>query len=416
MSVASKTKTKVFATVFLASMVVILGGPIWADMITMPVADVSSQSNQDLSVLRSKLKERFSWITQEARVLIAWTPSATETSQKGVIRTLDLTQWIGSTPAISHQDYFVDIENDPYKTYINRLAAYGVLSSSSKFYPQNYFRTDDFIALLAKLYKKNTGKLDLSQDILWLSSVGGVMTKWMLQNVISLLEDVERIHIDGNPYDKLIRSEAAYYLARMFDVPVLALDEESFEPLTDVFVDIANHPFAFEINILASLGVVNTQANKFYPDNYLRHYDFVVLFSNTLLAYKGHSLSRVSFTSQFSDVEAWASYLPQLAYAQERGLIDPLVDIKNGQLYFDPNAFMTKYEVYRMLAKVTSIHFVYDEKEARTEKISRAELAKLLVEGFQLVPKKTSDSQISTWTVADQISLISKVKTLLSML
>ena len=60
MSVASKTKTKVFATVFLASMTVILGGPIWADMITMPVADVSSQSNQDLSVLRNKLKERFS--------------------------------------------------------------------------------------------------------------------------------------------------------------------------------------------------------------------------------------------------------------------------------------------------------------------------------------------------------------------
>ena len=126
----------------------------------------------------------------------------------------------------------------------------------------------------------------------------------MLQNVISLLENLERIHIDGNPYDKLMRSEVAYYLIRMFDVPVLALDEESFEPLTDVFADIANHSFASEINILASLDVVNTQTNKFYPDNYLRHYDFVVLFSNTLLAYKGQSLSRVSFTSQFSDVEA----------------------------------------------------------------------------------------------------------------
>ena len=72
------------------------------------------------------------------------------------------------------------------------------------------------------------------------------------------------------------------------------------------------------------------------------------------------------------------------------------MNIKNGQLYFEPNVFMTKYEVYRMLAKVTSIHFIYDETLARTEKISRAEIAKLLVESFQLAPKKASDPQVSS--------------------
>ena len=64
------------------------------------------------------------------------------------------------------QDFFIDIGNDPYRSYINRLAAYGVLSPSQKFYPQNYFRVDDFISLLTKLYKKTTGQSIISQDVL----------------------------------------------------------------------------------------------------------------------------------------------------------------------------------------------------------------------------------------------------------
>ncbi|HBB04008.1 TPA: hypothetical protein DCZ39_03880, partial [Patescibacteria group bacterium] len=69
-------------------------------------------------------------------------------------------------PAISRQGFFVDIENDPYRTYIDRLVAYDVLTPSQKFYPQNYFRLDDFISLLTKLYKKKTGQSLTSQNIL----------------------------------------------------------------------------------------------------------------------------------------------------------------------------------------------------------------------------------------------------------
>lgn len=69
MSVALQTKTKVFTAVVLGSLVALSSSLTWAS--TMPgsiptvqsnqVAVVStSSSNQDLSVLRSKLKERFS--------------------------------------------------------------------------------------------------------------------------------------------------------------------------------------------------------------------------------------------------------------------------------------------------------------------------------------------------------------------
>ena len=73
---------------------------------------------------------------------------------------------------VSRQDFFSDIVDDPYEIYINRLAANGVLTISQKFFPQNYFRTDDFMSLLAKLYKK-----PIPQDILTMVSSADVLTK-----------------------------------------------------------------------------------------------------------------------------------------------------------------------------------------------------------------------------------------------
>jgi hypothetical protein len=146
---------------------------------------------------------------------------------------------------------------------------------------------------------------------------------------------------------------------------------------------------------LASLGILNTQTNKFYPDNYLRHYDFTLLFVNALLVSKGQSLPSVSSSSQFADVDASASYLPQLTYAADRGLIDYITVSKRGALYFEPNSFITKHEAYQILGKTLNIQFVYDEAKADQEKISRAELAKLLVDSFEFTPKAISQSDSS---------------------
>ena len=104
----------------------------------------------------------------------------------------------------------------------------------------------------------------------------------------------------------------------MFDVPILDADEKS-SPLTEnSFTDIDDHPFASAITTLASLGILNTQTTKFYPDNYLRHYDFTILFVNALLASRGETLPIVPSISSFVDVDASASYLPQLTYAADR--------------------------------------------------------------------------------------------------
>jgi hypothetical protein len=91
------------------------------------------------------LKERFSGVAQEVQSLVRGQKSISGYSHEIAPRSIDVHQGIGITPAIFGQDFFVDIENDPYRSYINRLASYDVLAPSQKFFPQNYFRVDDFL-------------------------------------------------------------------------------------------------------------------------------------------------------------------------------------------------------------------------------------------------------------------------------
>jgi hypothetical protein len=105
-------------------------------------------------------------------------------------------------------------------------------------------------------------------------------------------------------------------------------DENTYTFLPDMFTDIRNQRFAPAINTLASLGIVNTNTPKFYPDNYIRHYDFVIFLINSLLIAQNQSLSNFSAVSQFADVDNNASYLAQLDYAFDHGLIDRLTTSK----------------------------------------------------------------------------------------
>lgn len=421
MSVASKTKTKRYTTVVLGLLVALSALPTWANTspgietttVNQPV--VSTQWTQDLSVLRTKLKERFSWISQEVVDLVQWTTSVGESFHTSAdIRVIDVQQGIWMIPVNFSQDFFVDSENDPYKTYINRLSAYGVLSTSQKFYPQNYFRADDFVWLLTKIYQKKYNQALDIDGIEWIVWDTTIMTKWLLQQIMMTL-DIDDIQIDGNPYDKLIRSEWAYYLVRMFDLPGLTMTEQKDAVVvSDYFTDVIGHPFAWAINTLASLDIVSSQTSKFYPDNYLRHYDFVTIFVNSLLRTKEYSLDD-TVPSSFSDVESSAAYLPQLMYATDRGLIDDIVASRRWQLYFEPNLFMTKNEVYQIVSKALDIQFSYDPVQADQEKMTRAEMAQLMVMSFWFEPKIIETESDSTDENAD-ITLINTLKVLLSMI
>lgn len=419
MSVASKTKTKTYTTVILGLLVALSALPTWANtslgiIPTVQTSVVSTQqtSNQDLSVLWTKLKERFSGVAEEVRSLVDGTTVSRVSLHGSAPRTIEVDTETPINPVNFGQNFFVDIENDPYRSYITRLSAYGVLSVSSKFYPQNYFRVEDFIGVLKKISIKQ--HINFPSEILSLTTDDGVMTKWILQQIISYFH-MNTIHIDGDSYDKLMRSEWAYYLVRMFDLPILDIQEHTSIILQDVFVDIGWHPFAFAINTLANLAIITTETSKFSPDNYIRHYDFVVFFINSLLKSQNQHLAD-SVVSSFADVESTASYLSQLTYATDRGLIDDIVTSKRGQLYFEPNSFMTKHEVYQVLEKALNIQFSYDILQADTQKMTRAELAYFLVQTFWFEPKLSESESVSTGWLVDDTELFSKLKVLLSLL
>lgn len=420
MSVASKTTTKVCTIVAFGMMVVLSALPTWAStspeigLSTMWNAStvVSTSQTQDISVLWDKLKERFSWISQEVVSLVQWTTLPRQSFHGSPdVPDIDLREWI-LVPNFVPVPNFVDVDGDPYAMYIKRLAAYDVLSPSQKFYPQNYFRTDDFVWLITKLYQKKT---DTTLDTAIFAGIdlsAGYMTKWMLQQIMISL-DIDTIAIDGDPYDKLIRSEWAYYLVRMFDLPPLETSANQLLSVPHYFSDIVDHPFAFAINTLANLNIVSTQSSKFYPDNYLRHYDFVTMLVNALLYDQSGSLSTIPNVS-FADVSSTSPYFAQLAYVADRGIIDDIVVSKRGQLYFEPNAFMTKQQVYTLLSKSLGVDIRYDT-QASQESMTRAEMAQLLVTGFWFEPKILSSDLDSSEDIDDD-ALLQKLKILLSML
>jgi len=368
------------------------------------------------------MKERFFGIVNEVTSLVSGKTSVSESFHGSASRVIDVDQGIGVKPAkgadrpvIVGQDFFVDIENDPYRTYINRLAAYGVLSSSQQFYPQNYLRRDDFAALLARIYKKSAGKeLDMTK-VDGLDPNVSIMTKWMLQQALRSIDSSGLLQIDGNLYDKMMRSEAAYYLVRFFDLPALFLDSQNISlQIPSYFTDTVWHPFVGAITTLASLDIVSTQTTRFYPDNYLRHYDFAVIFINSLLSAQSKSLPS-TYVATFADVASTASYYPQLAYAADRGLIDYVITSKRGQLYAEPNAFVTKHAIYQMVSKATNVEFSYDRARADQEKMTRGEFAQLMVEVFAFEPNIFSSGTGSTEELDDE-TLLTKLRVLLSML
>jgi hypothetical protein len=109
----------------------------------------------------------------------------------------------------------------------------------------------------------------------------------------------------------------------------LPIVQQPLAPLEDVFTDIDKEPCAQSITTLANLGIVDTRVPKFYPENYVRHYDFVILLINAFLSSKNASLPFNSSSVQFADVDRGASYIPQLSYAFEYGVIDRIIKSKS---------------------------------------------------------------------------------------
>ena len=201
----------------------------------------------------------------------------------------------------------------------------------------------------------------------------------------------------------LTRSEGAYNLVMVFDLPVLTGSASSFTmgatQSNFTFSDIIGHPFELPIEIIGRLGIANTQTSHFYPDNYLHRYDFITLLVNALAVSKGQTVNSSLSPDSIADVASGSLYAPFIAYADNRGLLDYLLVAKRGENFLLPNQLITRNEVYHILGQALGVTFDYDSQQADNENVSRGEFAKILVDafGFQL-PSPVTSAASSTKT------------------
>lgn len=165
---------------------------------------------------------------------------------------------------------------------------------------------------------------------------------------------------------------------------------------------------------LAKIGVIDANREKFYPDNYLRRYELVIMLVKHRLAQANKQLSPVVFPlrGRFFDVAQNTSYAPYVAYAEQQERIDKLIIQKDGKKLFSPNKFLTKAEVCDILNLDMSHVFCSDDR------IKRGEFAAVLFRGFRSFEEEESLSSESTSSKAKQENtqpLISQVKTLFSL-
>lgn len=197
------------------------------------------------------------------------------------------------------------------------------------------------------------------------------------------------------------------------DQKLLVLKSDLKVEDSKTMVDISNHLYVDEILSLAELGVIDSNREKFYPENYVRRYEFVIMMVKHRLAKSKTQLSPIVFPlrGRFFDVAQNTSYAPYVAYAEQQWLISQLIVDKDGQKLFLPNQFLTKVEICELLRLDKSNLF------CSSEFIKRWEFAAVLFRWFSDFQKDKTmflEDDIQNSETKQTFPLISQFKTLLS--
>jgi ABC-type sulfate transport system substrate-binding protein len=90
------------------------------------------------------------------------------------------------------------------------------------------------------------------------------------------------------------------------------------------FSDVMNHDYVEDIQVLADLGIINSQAYKFYPDNFLRNYEFIIMLTKTILKKEKQDLDIyvLDHTANISDLNPKSSYAKYYEYAYHNGFLE----------------------------------------------------------------------------------------------
>lgn len=110
-------------------------------------------------------------------------------------------------------------------------------------------------------------------------------------------------------------------------------------------------------------------------------------------------------TSDIADIPQIDAIQSIYAWASQNGVLDYIALNTKGQTTIDPDAFVTKDEVYQTLRNIADIKVVIDPA-SKDDPMTRSELAALLVDVFALAPQDSSDTtDTSTLTQTVRVPL-----------
>lgn len=219
-------------------------------------------------------------------------------------------------------------------------------------------------------------------------------TQIILKNFINQHSDIVASELvfpaDGTTVTK---EQMAHVIVNLLDIK----SEDQVQG--DYFTDISDHPAQAAINTLASYDIVENDS-RFYPQNYVRRHDFVMMVTKAFATAQDEDI--VFGTSDIADIPDVAEVQSIYARAQKNGVLDYIIISTKGQNNIDPDAFVTKDEIYQTLKNIADVKIILDTA-SQDDQMTRGELAALLVDVFNLDPQNdssdTTDSKTLTQTV-----------------
>jgi len=433
------------------------------------------QGTKDLSEFWSRLTNRLWEVLQEVVGLVTNGLKQTGTQNSVSTSSTDmLKQETNSTsPEVTTsqiiQSSFTDVQTIQEKYFVDTLASHGIIKGTDgRFSPENYTRLGDFIKIVVDTYRTKVGynittdagltnKTYFMGGIVPVSLEKAVNTAYelgFLDDVLSA-KDTTKADFDsflttntidqmltniGNEFPGLItkpkmelsdlyvkRGVMTKYVGQGFKLVPMGNDFITLQTTQKhYFNDINDNPYKNAIQKLANLDIINSESKKFYPDNYVKNYEFVVMLVKAHLASTNKKIDLDSYTdhsTSFVDLDSQSVYVPFVKYAQENNLINYLTatDKEN----FHPNQTMSKQSVYTMLQQVNGNQLPNISANAGSSKMTRGEFASLLVQAFNLntLSQSTSNTQSQTENItsestiestANDLSLLLKIKALLA--
>jgi len=317
------------------------------------------------------------------------------------------------------QEYFSDILYSKDSFYINYLAKEKIISTSQeKFNPDNFIRLNELSKILVNSYRyKIWYKLDWNVGLSDKNYFDKLMPKyyntayemWLL-NWLENIDDYERF-VSYDDLEQILQNFKRQY-PELINLYYLDLDQSIitikrgdicriiFKTLmldndknTDIaYQDIYYHTNFDAIQTLASLGITNTENSRFYPDNNISRWDFIVMFVKSYLKANNKNLELSNINFDIEDLDYNSSYAPYVLYAKEHWLIDYLLEVIRSKNYINIEKRMTKHEAFYIVSNIANISFDYNILKADKEFISRWESAQIMLDAFSFSSKTWSSN------------------------